>query len=180
MNIYEYVPQKNFKKLSGLVTVLICAALALFLVSSLFPEMPYRWILQLLGMVCLAAVIYISVRHVGRAFVYRIVQNEDGSRDLTVTEVTNGGKSRITVCRIDLSGIEEVAVLDRKSDTDRLRIKQIKRRVGKLFVYHPDINASNACYILATECGERLTIKLAVDGTLVDYLKRDIDSRSAQ
>ena len=185
MNIYEYVPQKNFKKLSGIVMILICLSLVLFLIPSIFPDMPLRWVLQLVGIGCLSAVIYISVRKVGRAFIYRITQNDDGSRDFTVTEVTNGGKTRITVCRISLSNIEEVSVLDRRNVTDKLRIHQLtggKRfsfgsysgkngGARKLFVYHPDFNASCACYVAVTECGEPLTIKLAEDKMLMDYLK---------
>ena len=93
MNIYECAPKKNFRRLSGLVMILICAALGLFLTPSVFPSMPYRWAPQLLGLACLSAVIYISVRYVGRALVYSIVEYE-GERFFTVTEVNNGGRSR--------------------------------------------------------------------------------------
>ncbi len=171
MNIYEYAPQKNFKKLSGIVMLLICAATLLFLIPSVFPLMPFRWVLQTLGLFCLVAVIYISVRVVGKAFIYAIFENDDGSRDLTVTEISNGGKSRITVCRISLVNIEEVCVLDRRNDTDRLRIKQLTQG-RKKFAYHPDFNAQRACYVSATECGEPLAIKLAEDKILIEYLKR--------
>ena len=170
MNIYECAPQKNFKKLSGIVMLLICAATVLFLIPSVFSLMPFRWVLQTLGIVCLVAVVYISVRLVGKAFIYAIFENDDGSRDLTVTEVSNGGKSRITVCRVSLANIEEVSVLDRRNDTDRMRIKQLTRG-RKRFAYHPDFNPRGACYVSVTECGEPLTIKLAEDKRLIEYLK---------
>lgn len=182
MNIYECAPAKDLKKLSGLVMILICAALGLFLIPSVFPDMPYRWALQLLGFACLAAVIYIAARYVGKALIYRIVEDE-GERFLTVTEVTNGGRSRITVCRIGLGNIEAVYALDKRNDTDKLSIDKItaeakKRR--KVFSYHTDMIPAQVCYILAEEGGEPLLVKLAVDGTLVQYLKKEVDSRSAE
>lgn len=182
MNIYECAPQKNFKKLSGLVMILICVALGLFLLPNIFPTMPFRWAPQLLGLGCLSAVIYISVRRVGRALVYRIVE-DDGERFLTVTEVTNGGRTHITVCRIGLDNIEAVYALDKRNDTDKIsieRLNTVEKRGRKVFNYHPDMMPAEVCYVFATECGEPLMIKLGVDGTLVQYLKKEVDSRVAE
>ena len=170
MNIYEYAPQKNFKKLSGIVMLLICAATVLFLIPSVFSEMPFRWVLQSVGLLCLVAVVYISVRYVGRAHIYAIIQNDEGGHDLTVTEISNGGKSRITVCRISVANVEEVIVLDRRNNTDKLKIKQLNQG-RKKFSYHPDFNAGRACYVSVVECGEPLVLKLAEDKRLIEYLK---------
>ena len=177
MNIYECAPQKNMRKLSGLVMIFICVATALFLISSIFQDMPYRWAVQLLGFGCLAAVVYIAARYVSKALVYRIVENE-GERFLTVTEVTNGGRSQITVCRIGIESIEAVYSLDKKSDTDKLQLDRISaesKKGRKRFSYHPDVFPRTICVILANEGGEALDIRIAVDGTLVEYLKKEID-----
>ena len=159
--------------------ILICAALGLFLVPSVFPQIPYRWAPQLLGLACLSAVIYISVRYVGRALVYSIVEYE-GERFFTVTEVNNGGRSRVTVCRIGLENIEAVYALDKRKSEDRAVadgiVKEAKRS-RNTFVYHIDIMPNEFCYILADE-GESLLIKIAVDQKLVEYLKKEVDSRS--
>lgn len=193
MNIYECSPRRNYKRLSGLVALLMAAALVCFLIPSVLGNMPYRWVLQLLGLICVGIVIYIATRYVGKFYIYAVREN-DGEQFLTVTEVTNNGRTQITVCRIGLENIEDVCVLDRRNSTDKLMIDLLTKggkkdplvsypgnyQRRKVFVYHPDFNAAQGCYVVATECGEGITVKLAVDGTLVEYLKSHMGGRRAE
>ena len=75
------------------------------LVTSVADHMPFKWAVQLAGIVTLAIGIFILTRYVFKSFLYRIDATESGA-DLTVTEIQK--KSRITVCRIAVSNIEQV------------------------------------------------------------------------
>ena len=174
MVLYEYAPQKNLRKLSGIVMILVCVALLLFLVTSVFPELPYRWVLQLAGFGCIAAIIYLTVKYVTKTFVYAIIKKDDETLDLTVTEVSNGGKSRITVCRISMSGIEKISAIDRYSDTDRIKadklISRSKQEKRKVFDYAQNLSPRRMLFLMLTECEEPILLKLETDEKFERYL----------
>lgn len=180
MKIYECVPQKNFKKISGIVALLICAALILFFVTSVFAQMPYRWVLQLIGFGCLSAVIYITVKYITKTYLYAVIKKDNGELDFTVTEISNGGKKSLTVCRISIKNIEQTCTLDKRNDTDKIKIDRIlvkaKEEKREVFSYAQDIAPAELCYILVTECDQALILKLAPDKTLQKYLSGQLDT----
>ena len=107
MSIYEYSPPKSNKKASGIILILFSLAAGMFIFTLLFPEIPFRWAVQLISIAAFVAVIFIITRYVAKSFVYAIVKNDNDRLDLTVTEITNAGRTKITVCRIALDNIEK-------------------------------------------------------------------------
>ena len=175
MNVYEYSPPKSNKKASGIILILFSLAAGLFLFTLLFPNIPFKWAIQLISIVAFVAVIFIISRYVAKSFVYAITEADDGTLDLTVTEITNAGRTQITVCRIALSNIEEVYLLDRSNPEHIEKIKSLQKSAKadgrKSFNYCPDINPTELCIILVEECGEKFLIKISPDSTLWKYLK---------
>ena len=178
MILYECMPQKNLKKISGIVMILACVALLLFFVTSTYTDLPFRWVFQLCGFGCISAIIYITVRYISRAYIYAIFKNKDGSLDLTVTELSNGGKKRITVCRVSLGSLEEVFVCDKRNAEDKRRADDIlanaKKEKRKRFNYTQSMGAPDVCLITLTECDEPLLITLERDGQLEKYLSGEL------
>lgn len=176
MSIHEYIPAKDYKKISGLLVILISASCGFFAFPMLFPQMPMRWIFQLSGIACLAAVIFLATRYISKAVVYRLLENGEGGIDFTVTEVTNGGRSKITVCRFALSGVEraELFYASNKEDEKKKKelVKQAKKDGRKSFNYCGDFKPPVVCCLLVEECGEKLIIKLTPDAVLFEYFKR--------
>ena len=176
MSIYEYTPQKTNKKASGIILILFSLAAGLFLFTILFPNIPFKWAIQLISIFAFVAVIFIISRYVAKSFIYAIVEAEDGTLDFTVTEVTNAGRTRITVCRIGINNIEEAHLLDRSISEHDEKAKAIQATAKsdgrKSFNYCPDVNPTELCILLVEECGEKFILKLSPDATLWKYLKR--------
>ena len=176
MNVYEYSPPKSNKKASGIILILFSLAAGLFLFTLLFPAMPFRWAVQLISIAAFVAVIFIISRYVAKSFVYNVIKTDDGSLDFTVTEITNAGRSQITVCRIALSSIEESHLLNRSNPNDSSKIKALQKQASadgrKSFNYCPDVNPTELCILLVEECNEKFLIKLSPDSTLLEYFKR--------
>ena len=180
MNIHEYIPAKNYKKISGLLTILIAAACGFFAFPALFNQMPMRWIFQLSGVICLAAVIFLATRYISKSLVYRLIDNGEGGVDFTVTEVTNGGRTKITVCRFDIKSIERAELFYASNSKDeenkKSMIKQAKKEGRKSFNYCADIKPPVVCCLLVEECGERFLIKLTPDATIFGHFKKSVES----
>ena len=175
MSIYEYSPPKSNKKASGIILILFSLAAGMFIFTLLFPEIPFRWAVQLISIVAFVAVIFIITRYVAKSFIYAIVKNDD-RLDLTVTEITNAGRTKITVCRIALDNIEKSYLLDRSIPEHTEKIKSIQQSAKadgrKFFNYCPDINPTEVCILLVEECGEKFLLKLSPDATLWEYLNK--------
>ena len=176
MNLYEYTPQKSNKKAAGIVLILFSLAAGLFLFTIIFPDIKFKWAIQLISIIAFVAVIFIISRYMAKGFLYAIAQNDDGTLDLTVTEVTNAGRKQITVCRIALNNIEESHLLDRSIPKHAEKLKALQRNAKnehrKLFNYCPDVNPTEVCIILVEECNEKFLLKLSPDSTLWGYLKK--------
>lgn len=176
MKEYEYIPQKNHTRHNGIIIILVALAAALFMTPIIFSEIPFRWVLQFLGIISLVGVVYIITRYIAKSFIYTVWLNDDGTRDLTVCELTNG-KKRTTVCRIGISNITEAHLLYPERSDDRIKEKELSANARserrKSFDYCHDIKASPVCILLAEECGEPLLIKLSPDDTLFEYLKAE-------
>ena len=174
MNIYEYEPPKDSKKATGIVIILFSLAAGLLLFTMLL-NIPYEAILQLIAIFALTAAVFIATRYLAKSFVYSVNQNDNATLDLYVTEITNGGKKQITVCRIGIIGIEESYVINKTEkssiDTEKALIKNAKQDGVKIFNYCPDINPVKYSIIIGEECGEKYLIKLSFDDKLCEYLK---------
>ena len=176
MNLYEYSPPKSNKKASGIILILFSLAAGLFLFTIIFPDIPFRWGIQLIAIAAFVAVIFIISRYIAKSFVYAVTKTDDESLDFTVTEITNAGRSIITVCRIAISNIEEAYLLDRSIPEHAEKIKAIQRSAKseqrQIFNYCPNVNPTEVCILLVEECGEKFLLKLCPDSTLWEYLKK--------
>ena len=157
MNVYEYSPPKSNKKASGIILILFSLAAGLFLFTLLFPNIPFKWAIQLISIVAFVAVIFIISRYVAKSFVYAIAEADDGTLDLTV------------------SNIEEAYLLDRSNPEHIEKIKSLQKSAKadgrKSFNYCPDINPTEFCIILVEECGEKFMLKTSPNSTLCKYLR---------
>jgi hypothetical protein len=176
MNVYEYTPPKSNKKASGVIVILFSLAAGLFLFTILFPNIPFRWGVQLISIIAFAAVVFIITRYVAKSFRYAIFKTDDNALDFTVTEITNAGRTQITVCRIALASIEEAHLLNRSIPEHAELIKSLQKNARadgrKAFNYCPDINPTEICILLVEECGEKFILTLCPDDTLWGYLKK--------
>ena len=174
MNIYKHYPPKSNKKASGIILILFSLAAGLFLFTLIFPSIPFRWAIQLISITAFVAVVFIISRYVAKSFCYEIIQAENNSLDFTVAEITNAGRSKITVCRIAISSIEEAHFLNRSIPEHAEKIKALQKFAAadgrKSFNYCPDINPTELCILLVEECGEKFLLKIAYDSTLWEYL----------
>ena len=174
MNIYEYTPQKSNKKALGTVIILLSLAAGLFLFTIIFPYIKFKWGIQLISVIAFVAIIFIISRYMAKSFVYAIVQDDDGTAlDFTVTELTNAGRTQITVCRIALSNIEEVHLFNRSNPEHVEKLAEIQKNAKsdgrKSFNYCPDMNPTEFCILLVEECGEKFLLKLSPNSTLLEY-----------
>ena len=173
MNIYEYTPPKSNKKATGVVIILFSLAAGLLLFTMLL-NIPYAAILQIIAIFALTGGVFIATRYIAKSFVYSVNKNDNDSLDLDVIEVTNGGKKQITVCRISLSSIQELHVINKTDTTlankEQELIKKAKQERIRIFNYCPDINPVKYSIIIGEECEEKYLIKLAADDKLCEYL----------
>lgn len=175
MNVYEYTPPKSNKKAQGVIIILTSLAAGAFIFTLLFPSLPFRWGIQLITIMAFAAVIFIISRYMAKSFLYAVFQDAD-ELDFTVTEITNGGRKQITVCRIGISNIEEAYRIDCSVSENAEKAKDIQKQAKsdgrKAFNYCPDINPTEFCILLVEECGEKFILKLSYDAKLWEYLKK--------
>ena len=170
--MYEYIPKKSTKKVTGMVIMLAAAAALLFFIPSFFSNIPYAWGFQLCGFALLVAIIYITTRYVSRSYIYRVIPREgsDGAvegYDLMITELS--GKSRVTVCRLGLERISRVEKIDQKTEgAVKELVRQEKR---KRFIYLSELDPEIKCCIFAEECGEPLAVTISSDGHLFAILE---------
>ena len=159
-----------------MLVILIAAACGFFAFPTMFADMPMRWLFQLSGVFCLVGVIFLATRYISKTVIYRLTENGEGGVDFTVTEVTNGGRSKITVCRFDVTNVEcaELFYASNKADGEKKKamIKQAKKEKHKIFNYSGDIKPPVVCCLLVEECGEKFLIKLTPDATMFGYFKR--------
>lgn len=174
MHLYDYTPQKNTSRLFGIMICLASLGIGPFLFSLIIKDLPFKWVFQLISIISLTAIIFIVTRYIAKNFMYTVMRSDNDGVDFTVTEITNGGRSKITVCRISVSGIESAEIFDRNDSNAILRQKEIEKKAKKegikSFNYCPDINPAKVCLILCEECGEKFLIKIVPDDILCGYL----------
>lgn len=170
MNLFEFRPQKNTKKLALTTGLLIIGAAVLMLATVIIENIPYRWAIQLLSLGMLVMGIFITTRYIMKSYVYAIIENGNGGKDFTVTEIQN--KNVITVCRIGLDNIEQiVSVPLGNKEADAAVKNKIKAEKRKQFNYCADLFAEKYICIFVTECGEAIAIKLTCDEEMETVLE---------
>ncbi len=168
--MYEWIPPRNNTKATRL-TMLLCVGAGLLLATAVsFGNIPFRWVFQLAGLVLLTVAIFLTTRYVMKSFLYRIVSDDRGGYDLTVTELTSGGKRKITVCRVGLDGIYKTVFLNANDPASAERWRAIKKERRKIFDYAVDLKPERFIVVYLRESGEDLTLRLSYDGTLFDLL----------
>ncbi len=170
MNLLEFVPQKNIKKLGTVTGALFVGAAVLMLFTYLKSDIAYRWAFQLIaiGMLCMG--IFITTRYIMKSFVYAVLECEDGSRDFTVTEIQ--GRHKTTVCRIAMSSIEQIVVVPQNDKPAEQLIKnQIREQKRKKFNYCADLLADNYICLFSNEGGIPLAIKISWHETLESWFE---------
>lgn len=159
MNLFEFRPEKNVKKLRTVTGILLLGAGVLMLVTVISGDIPYRWAVQLISLGMLAISIFITSRYIMKSYVYAVIKGDNGN-DFTVTEIQ--GRHTITVCRIGLASIEQTVIVplgNKQADTEvKNKIKSEKR---KMFNYCADLFDEKYICLFVNECGESMAIKLS-------------------
>ncbi len=169
--MYEWIPPKNNKKAQNATLLLLGGAAALVLIFSVFPSLPFRWIPQLITVCLLTAAIFLMARYISKSYIYRIVSDENGGYDLTVTETKVGGRGPLTVCRVGLSHVRHRLLADPAHEAEiRAWVAERKRARNKIFDYCVDWRPDQSIWILVEEGGEELALRLAYDPSLFDLL----------
>ena len=140
------------------------------LIPTVFPTLPFRWVVQLLALVLLTAGIFLTTRYLTKIFLYRIV-GEGDALDLTVTEASSNGKRQITVCRVGLSGIRRLVILDAtKPEIERKERALLKKSHTKQYDYRADFCPAKSILLIVEEGGEELCLFLSYEERLAFYL----------
>lgn len=160
----EFIPRRSNTLSKRVILALFVVSVSAMFFSTV-PNLPYRSVMQLLSLVILALAIAMLGRYEFQSYMYAIIENDRGGLDLTVTELKR--RSRITVCRIKLDGIERVEDITPKS---KKQLKEL-RKGRRSFNYCVDISPAHACLILTDECGEKLAISISYIPELFEILK---------
>ena len=159
MNLFEFIPTKNNKRLGLISGILLIGGSLMMLVTYIFESMSGKWVFQLLAICMFGISIFLVSRYVMKNYIYSIVATNNGN-DFTVTELQS--KKKTTVCRISVSNIEKAVVIDQGDKEKEDAVKAlIKGGKYKKFNYCADVINEKCIYLLADECGERVAIKLS-------------------
>ncbi len=171
MKIYQVSPQKDIKRLTVLTVALLLGGVVMLAASAFldFKQFKPIWPFQLVGIGMLSLGIFFLVRYVKKAYVYALEQTDSGV-DLTVTEIN--GRHTVTVCRVSKANIEEIYTA---CPSDSLQMKEATAKARsnkrKQFNYTVDMFGEKCIFILVTECGEPLAIRLSYDEELMRLLE---------
>ena len=168
MNLFEFIPAKNTKRLGLISGLLLLGGSIIMLVTAILEGIAWKWVFQLISICMFGISIFLVSRYVMKNYIYAVISTEGGN-DFTVTELQN--KKKTTVCRIAVSNIEKAVVIEQGNKSGEDAIKAlIKQGKYKRFNYCADIFDEKCIYLLADECGERVAIKLSWGEKLEAYL----------
>ena len=164
--MYETIPSRSNKKSQYISILLLIGAFAVMLFSAI-PDLPFHSVIQFMSLALLTVSIFMMTRYILCSYSYAVIHADDGKLDLTVSEIKR--KSRITVCRIGLVGIESVTLV---KSTDKELSENLKAngKGRKSFNYCIDLAPAQYIHILAEECGQRIVLKLSYDEKLFSIL----------
>ncbi len=159
--MYEIRPPKRNKKAQSLIILFFAGSIALLLLSAVLKGLPFLWVIQLFAILLLVAAVFLITRYLTKGYIYRIA---DG--DLTVTEISSGGKRQLTVCRVALASIEECFEYSGGEG-----IKKYKGQHKRIFDYRPDLAPDKSILLLTNEGGEEAVILLGCDEGLLQVIR---------
>ena len=167
--MYEYTPKKENNKAAHLVLLFLVGGFLLLAVTSILSDLSFRWAFQIAGICLIGVGVYLYTRYFARTFSYAVVRRDDGLCDLTVTECQH--KSRMTVCRLSLAGIERIEVVKfAERDRQRTLKKELFANGYKLFTYTTNLAPAQVAYLVATECGQQVAICFEPDAQMLKML----------
>lgn len=170
--MYEIIPKRTNKAPEYVCFIMIITAfLAMFFTT--LPSLPFRSLMQLGALILLGVALMLLGRYVYKAYAYAIIQTDEGELDFTVTELKR--RSRITVCRIGLNGIEKIVKVTKENKKEI----EAERRGRKVFNYCVDMSPTEEYYIFSEECGESLLIKLSPDEKLFELISGNVKNVQA-
>ena len=171
MNLFEFIPTKDNKRLGLVSGLLLIGGAIMLLVTYIFSDITAKWVFQLLAICMFGVSIFLVSRYVMKNYIYAVTAT-DGGNDLTVTELQ--GKKKITVCRISVSNIEKAFVIEQGDKVNEDAVKALIRDGKyKKYNYCADLFDEKCIYLLADECGERVAIKLSWGAELESFLSVD-------
>ena len=169
--MYQWIPKKTNKTAEKVILILLGGAILMFGVTVVFPTIAYRWAYQLIALGMLTLILYLVTRYVTRSYLYRIGENGEGGTDMEIIEKTGNGKRQVTVCRISLTGLVSLVLLDLsdggKSET---LLATRKREKKKIYDYCVNLQPEKSCLLRCFESGEELWIRLEYEPGLWDLL----------
>ena len=166
--MYEFRPERTNNKAQKLILLFFIGAAALFVLTVPLKGMPFLWVIQLFAIILTVVAVFLVTRYITKTYEYSVEPVEDGA-DLSVTEVSSGGKRRITVCRISLGGIESARAIEGK-DEELAALRKARR---KIFDYRPDLAPEKSILVTAREGGEEYLILLAYNEEFLSILGKD-------
>ncbi len=171
--MYEWLSQKTNKTDRRMILLLFAGAAALILITSLVPGVPGIWVFQFIALCLLTAAVFLVARYQGKLFYYRIEEDGEGSYDLTVTETNSKGKRAVTVCRVGLSSIHTVRMLDFSDGGESLEFwNTFKKTKAKLHDYTVDLRPVKSILVMVNEGGDDLWLRFSPEEELYQILKR--------
>ena len=166
--MYEFTPKGSNKSTKTAISALILGGFAIMLVTMTAENMPFKWALQTAAIAVIATGILLMTRYVSKGYTY-CVEQKDETLDFSVIEMQ--GKVRITICRIALSNISEVHVLEAsEQDKEKTLVASFKANGQKRFNYCTDFKPEKFIWLVANECGENVAVKLNYDEKLCELL----------
>ena len=171
--MYQWIPKKSNKTAQRVILILLLGVILLFGITTVFPGIAYRWVYQLIGLGMLTAVLFLVTRYITRSYLYQIRKGDGAKMDLEILECSGNGRRQFTVCRVSLSGLRSLTLLDLsdggKSDALLAARKQEKK---KIYNYCVDLQPQTSCLLQCDESGEELWIRLNYEPELWDMLSR--------
>lgn len=171
--MYQWIPQKSNHTAQKVILILLGGAALLFGMTVVFPDIAYRWAYQLIALGMLTLILFLVTRYLTRSYLYQIREKEGGECDLEILERSGNGKRQFTVCRVSLSGLTSLSLLD-LSDGGKSEalLASRKREKKKIYDYCVDLQPQKSCLLQCNEGGEELWIRLNYDPGLWEMLSR--------
>ena len=170
--MYLYKKTIHPKNKAGKLTALLCliSGTALFILSNadliMFPA-----IAQILGLILLTCAVYVASAYLLREYTFSVEpgdrRREDGSPEYEFRITEHKGKMTYTTCRIALSEIISVKVID----ANNKKLIRKERKPKKKYTYDTQFAASHQIEIAAEIDSEEISVIITYDDELLSTLK---------
>lgn len=164
MYTYSYMPPRDAKKASAVVTACFAAGALLVIGAGSLPKLAY--VFQIVGIAFLAVGIFLTTRYIIKKYAYSIVKVGDGDYDLVINEIS--GKKSTVVCRINADEITDFFPCGGALP------EKYKKGNGKSiprFDYCQNMSDENSYYIFAEIREGRVGVRISPDRRLVETIE---------